>query len=196
MNKSPEDITLLLDELRSGNSKAESQLLEAVYPELRRIARRYLLRERADHTLQPTALVNEAYLQLTGQMQKDWKNRSHFFAVAAQVMRRVLVDYARSKNAQKRDGERQRVELSDAVAISDERLDEIIAIDAALNRLAQWDPRQSRIVELRFFAGLTEEEVAEVLDIGVRTVKRDWNVARAWLHGELNGTNLSSLERK
>jgi RNA polymerase sigma-70 factor (ECF subfamily) len=182
----PEEITALLKQLQAGKRDLEARLVEAVYPELRRIARRHLRDERAGHTLQPTALVNEAYLQLTGQLRKDWKNRSHFFAVAAQLMRRILVDYARTKNAQKRDGGRTRVELGDTLAVSAGHLEEIILIDAALDRLAQWDLRQSKIVELRFFGGLTENEVAEVLGISLRTVKRDWNVARAWLHGELN----------
>lgn len=181
------EITRLLAELREGKQEAESRLVEAVYPELRRIAARYLRAERPGHTLQATALVNEAYLQLVGQTGKGFQNRAHFFAVAAQLMRRILVDYARQRKALMREGARQRVELSDVFAIGDEKLEEVLAIDEALTRLAGWDPRQCRVVELRFFGGLTEEEVAEVLGIGVRTVKRDWNVARAWLHGELNG---------
>jgi RNA polymerase sigma factor (TIGR02999 family) len=187
-----EDITGLLGELRAGKKEAESRLVAAVYPELRRIARRYLRGERPGHTLQATALVNEAYLQLVGQMDKDWQNRSHFFAVAAQLMRRILVDYARQRKAGKREGHRHRVALTDALAISEDRLDEVLLIDAALTRLAEWDPRQCRVVELRFFSGLTEDEVAEVLGIAPSTVKRDWNVAKAWLHGELNGAGEGS----
>jgi RNA polymerase sigma-70 factor (ECF subfamily) len=187
MNTPAAEITLLLTQLRSGKTEVESKLVDAVYPELRRIARRYLRRERSDHTLQPTALVNEAYLHLLGQMDKDWQSRAHFFAVAAQAMRRILVDYARTRCAQKRGGEYKRVTLTEELALSDDRLEQIISIDAALKRLAEWDLRQSKIVELRFFAGLSEEEVAQVLDVTVRTVKRDWRVARAWLHGELNG---------
>jgi RNA polymerase sigma factor (TIGR02999 family) len=182
------EITRLLGELRAGRREAESRLVEAVYPELRRIAARYLKGERPGHTLQATALVNEAYLQLVGQMDKDWQNRSHFFGVAAQLIRRILVDYARQKNAVKRDGGRRRVELTEPLAITRDRLDEIMVIDEALTRLAEWDPRQCRIVELRFFGGLTEDEVAEVLGVAPRTVKRDWNLAKAWLHGELKGT--------
>jgi RNA polymerase sigma factor (TIGR02999 family) len=182
-----EEITRLLFLLRAGEKEVEERLIEAVYPELRRIARGYLQHERPGHTLQPTALVNEAYLQLVGQKDKDWQSRSHFFAVAAQVMRRVLVDYARQKKAQKRDGGRQRVELVDALAISEDRIEDVLAVDEALKRLAEWDPRQSKIVEMRFFGGLTEEEAAEALGISVRTVKRDWAVAKAWLHGELSG---------
>jgi RNA polymerase sigma factor (TIGR02999 family) len=181
----PGDVTTLLRLVKAGDSAAESQLLELVYPQLRTIARRYMRRERTGHTLQPTALVNEVYLQLIGQMEKEWQNRSHFYAVAAQSMRRILVDYARQRKAAKREGNRQRVELTDALAISADRLDEILAIDEALQRLAEFDPRRSKVVEMRFFGGMTEDEVAEVLGVGTRTVKRDWNVAKAWLHGEL-----------
>lgn len=181
-----ENITRMLDELRAGRREVESRLLEAVYPELRRIAAHYMQGERAGHTLQPTALVNEAYLELVGQADIDWRNRSHFFGVAAQLMRRILVNYARRRKAQKREGKRQRVELSDTLAIAEDRLDEIIAVDEALDRLAEWDPRQAKIVELRFFAGLTEDEIAEAVGISPRTVKRDWMIARAWLHSELN----------
>lgn len=190
----PEAITRMLGELRAGSKDAESRLIEAVYPELRRIAGHYLRAERPGHTLQATALVNEAWLQLVGQKETDWQDRSHFFAVAAQLMRRILVDYARQKKAQKRDGARQRVELTDGLAVSEERLDEIILIDEALNRLGEWDPRQCRVVELRFFSGLTENEVAEILGVAPRTVKRDWQVAKAWLHAEVNGRNRSPLD--
>jgi RNA polymerase sigma factor (TIGR02999 family) len=161
--------------------------MEVVYPDLRRMARRYLKLERPGHTLQATALVNEAYMLLTRQMGKDWKNRAHFFAIAAGLMRHILVDYARTRKALKRDGARERVDLETVVAISNVNLDQIVAVDTALARLAEWDPRLSKIVELRFFGGLTEAEVAEVLQISPRTVKRDWDVARAWLHGELYG---------
>ena len=180
-----ETITRLLHEVREGKPEAESRLIEAVYPQLRRIAGRYISRERKDHTLQATALVHEAYIELVGQG-TEWKNRTHFFAVAAQLMRRILVDHARQKKAAKREGARQRVDLSEGLAITDERLEQILSIDEALTRLERWDPRQCRVVELRFFGGLTEEEVAEVLGVTARTVKRDWNLARAWLHGELN----------
>jgi RNA polymerase sigma-70 factor (ECF subfamily) len=180
------EVTRLLGELRAGNRAAESRLLEVVYPDLRKIAARYLKGERSGHTLQPTALVNEAYLQLAGQMEKDWQNRNHFYAVAAQLMRRILVDYARQKKTAKRDGGRHKVELTDALAIADARLDEILSIDEALGRLAEFDARRSRVVELRFFGGMTETEIANVLQVAPRTVKRDWNVAKAWLHGELN----------
>ena len=180
------DITRLLVLLQRGEKEAEEQLIRAVYPQLRRIAGHYMRAERPDHTLQPTALVNEAYLQLIGRSNREWGNRSHFFAVAAQAMRRILVDHARQKKAQKRDGGRQRVELLDTIAVSEERLDEILAVDEALKRLAEWDPRQAKVVELRFFGGMSDDEVAEVLGVHSRTVKRDWKVAKAWLNGELN----------
>ena len=183
------EITRYLIELRAGNRDAEGALLNAVYPELKRRAAAYLRSERPGHTLQATALVNEAYLQLIGgtaATDVDWKDRSHFFAVAARAMRRILVDHARHRKAAKREGGRARVEFTDTLAIAEDRLDEVIAVDAALTRLASLDPRQSRIVEMRFFGGLSEEEIAEILGIASRTVKRDWKVAKAWLHGELS----------
>jgi RNA polymerase sigma factor (TIGR02999 family) len=185
MNPSAGEITRLLEEFRAGKRDAESRLVEAVYPELRRIAARYLRRERAGHTLQATALANEAYLQLIGNVDVSWKNRGHFFAMAAQAIRRILVDYGRKRRAAKRDGGRRKIELTDALAISEDRLEEVLAVDEALTRLAAWDPRQCRVVEMKFFGGLTEDEIADVLGVSTRTVIRDWNVARAWLHGEL-----------
>lgn len=179
------EVTRLLGALKSGDKSAEAELLELVYPELRRIARHYLRSERTGHTLQPTALVNEAYLQLTRHLDKDWQGRSHFFAIAARVMRRILVDYARAKKAAKRDGARQQVELSDSLVVTTDRLEEIIYVDDALRRLAEFDARRAAVVELRFFGGMTDEEVSTVLDIAPRTVRRDWNIAKAWLHGEL-----------
>ena len=179
------EITRLLEEIQAGDKAAEARLMQAVYPKLRRIAAHYLRQERVGHTLQATALVNEAYLQLLGQAGASLRGRTHFFAAAAQSMRRILIDYARTRNAIKREGHRQRVELTDVLAVSEERLDEILAVDQALTRLAEREPRQSRVVELRFFGGLSRDEVAEVLGIAPRTVERDWNFARAWLHGEL-----------
>ena len=176
-------ITRLLTDLRAGNLDAGAALLNVVYPELKRLAASYLRGERPGHTLQATALVHEAYLQLMGRQSFDWKDRSHFFAVAAQAMRRILVDYARMRKAARREGGRVRVQLVDVLAISEDRLDEVLAIDAALNRLAQWDPRQCRIVEMRFFGGLTEDEIATILGVTPRTVKRDWKVAKAWQIG-------------
>jgi RNA polymerase sigma factor (TIGR02999 family) len=186
MNAAAGNVTTLLRELRGGGRSAEARLLDLVYPELRRIARGFLRQERAGHSLRPTALVNEAYLQLASQQDKAWANRSHFYAVAAQLMRRLLVDYARQRNAAKREGRQHRVELTDAIAITDDGLEQLLDIDEALKRLAEFDPRASRVVVLRFFGGMTEGEIAEVLGVAERTVKRDWNVARAWLHGELS----------
>jgi RNA polymerase sigma-70 factor (ECF subfamily) len=190
--ESSDKVTRLLEEMRTGAKEAESHLIEAVYPELRRIALRYMRQERPGHSLQATALVNEAYLRMVGHKDHDFKNRSHFFAVAATLMRRILVDHARQKRAEKREGKRIRVEMTDVFAISEDKLDEVVEIDAALGRLAEWDPRQCRIVELRFFAGLTEDEVAEVLGLSPRTIKRDWKVAKAWLHGELSGAGVDA----
>jgi RNA polymerase sigma factor (TIGR02999 family) len=187
MNGSDEkDISNLLRDLCTNKSEAESKLIAAVYPELRRMAAGYLGGERPSHTLQPSAVVNEAFIHLRPQLGKQWQNRSHFFAVAALVMRRVLVDYARHRNSRKGVGGHRRVEFSETLVTSEERLDEILAIDQALERLSEWDPRQCRVVELRFFGGLTEDEVADVLGISPRTVKREWSLAKAWLYGELN----------
>ena len=182
----PGEITGLLAEIRGGNRDAESQLAAHAYAELHRIAARYMSRERPDHTLQATILVDEAFLQLVKQEDRSWQNRSHFFAAAAQVMRHILIDHARSRNATRRGGPHAKLQLDDVVVFSDARCEELIALDEALSRLATWDPRQSRIVELRFFTGLTEEEIAEALGISPRTVKREWQVAKAWLHGELS----------
>jgi RNA polymerase sigma-70 factor (ECF subfamily) len=157
-----------------------------VYNELRRVARRYLRSERPDHTLQPTALVHEAYIRLLGQREIMWQNRAHFFGVAAQLMRRILVDHARAHQAEKRGGHKQKVPLDEALEYTADKSAELVALDEALDRLAARDPRQARVVELRFFAGLTEQETAELLGISVRTVKRDWDVARAWLYKEIN----------
>jgi len=159
--------------------------MPVVYNELRRLAQRYMRNERPNHTLQPTALVHEAYLRLVGQRAVSWQGRAHFFGVAAQLMRRVLVDHARAQHAEKRGGNESRVELDEALAPSKEKTVELLALDEALNRLAKRDPRQARIVEMRFFGGLSEEETARVLDVSTRTVKRDWTVARAWLYNQV-----------
>lgn len=178
------EITRLLARVRTGDEQANAQLAPLIYDELRRLAAYYIRGERPDHTLQATALVHEAYIRLVGQ-DIDWQSRAHFFAVAAQVMRRVLVDYARAAKADKRAGKLHRIPLESALVYAEEQSGELIALDEALERLGQWDPRQSRIVELRFFAGLSVEETAEVLGISTRTVKRDWSMARAWLYSEL-----------
>ena len=186
MEPAPGDVTRLLRAFREGNRDAERELLDVVYGELHGIARRYMRRERSDHTLQATALVHEAYVHLVGQRGKDWQNRAHFYGVASQVMRRILVDYARSHAAAKRGGGKHPVRLEHSIALSDAKSDEVLAVDQALSRLAEFDPRQSRIVELRFFGGLTEAETAEVLGLSSRTIKREWAIAKAWLYGELN----------
>jgi RNA polymerase sigma factor (TIGR02999 family) len=181
----PGEITQLLDHIRAGDSTAESRLAELVYDDLHRMAQRYMRQERRENSMQATALVHDAYLRLVNQNEQTWQNRSHFFAVAARLMRQILIDHARARHAQKRGGPRVHLPLEDVVVVSDDRLDEILAVDEALTRLAARDERLARMVELRFFGGLTEEEAAEALGISPRTVKRDWQVAKAWLYGEL-----------
>jgi RNA polymerase sigma factor (TIGR02999 family) len=176
------EITRLLDEFRAGEQAAADLLVPLVYGELRKRARRYLARERRDHSLQPTALVHEAYLRLFGDTTIKWQNRAHFFAISAQVMRRILVDYARSRGAEKRGGSWTKVNLDEAITGSFGRPQDFLILDEAMNRLARFDHRQSQIVEMRFFGGLSEEETAEVLGITARTVKRDWRLAKAWLY--------------
>jgi RNA polymerase sigma-70 factor (ECF subfamily) len=183
------EVTILLHAIRAGERDAEAKLIALVQHELHQIAQRLMRAERRDHTLQPTALVNEAYLRLLTGTERNWENRSHFFIVAAQVMRRILVDHARARGSQKRGGTQTKVLLDDFPVFGYENWEEIIALDGALSRLAAWDEQQSRIVELRFFAGLSEEETAEVLNISSRTVRRNWKVARAWLRGELEGSS-------
>ena len=185
MTQSP-DVTALLVAWSNGDGEAHDRLIEAVYAELRALARGYLRRERPDHSLAPTALVHEAYLRLVDQRRVQWHNRAHFFAIAAHVMRRLLVDHARAHGAVK-GGAGHRVPLLDIdVGVDPEDLD-VIALDAALVRLAAIDRRQSRLVELRFFGGLTGDEIATVLGVAPITVKRDWALARAWLFRELRG---------
>jgi RNA polymerase sigma-70 factor (ECF subfamily) len=184
----PGEITQLLKRLSGGDRAAESRLVSLVYAELRRLAARYMQRERRDHTLQPTALVHEAYLKLIEQRRVDWQSRAHFYCVAARLMRRILVDHAREVKASKRAGSRYRVPLEADVARTEEKSGELLAIDQALDRLLKHNPRQAQIVELRFFGGCSEEEIAHMLAISVRTVKRDWSVARAWLYAELSKT--------
>jgi RNA polymerase sigma factor (TIGR02999 family) len=182
----PGEVTQLLAELRAGKSDAESKLIPLVYTELRRQAARYLRGERGDHTLQPTALVHEAYLRLTKLDKVDWQNRSHFFAMAALIMRRILVDHARAQLAKKREGFREAISFDEVLFVSRGRSAQLVALDEALVRLATLDARRSKIVELRFFGGLSEEETGAVLGISARTVKRDWRVAKAWLYNEVN----------
>jgi RNA polymerase sigma factor (TIGR02999 family) len=180
-----EDVTQLLVELTKGNKEAASKLIPLVYKELRRLAGRQMRRERADHTLQATALVNEAYIKLVEQRPVRWQNRAHFFAIAAQTMRRILIDHARSHLRAKRGGGQVVIALDEAFVFSPGRSLELLRLDESLERLAKLDPRQSKIVELRFFAGLTVEEAAAVLQVSPKTVRRDWSVAKAWLHGDL-----------
>lgn len=178
------EVTQLLREMRRGNRTAAERVLPLLYGELHRLAEGYMRRERPDHTLQATALIHEAYLRLAGE-QIEWQDRTHYIGFAAHVMRQVLVDHARAHQAERRAGRLQRVELREELAISPERLDEVVSVDAALNRLAADNERQARVVELRYFGGLTVEQVAEVLSIAPRSVKRDWSLARIWLAREL-----------
>lgn len=180
------EITVLLAAMKDGDANAETRLMALVYDDLHALARRYMSRERPDHTLQPTALVNETYLRLISGNAVDWKGRAHFFAAAATVMRRILVDHARQRAAGKRIGGRQRVDLDAFMAAPSPHLEQLLILDQALTRLAAWGPRQARLVEMIYFGSLTEEEAAEVLHVSVRTVKRDWSAARAWLQGQLS----------
>jgi RNA polymerase sigma factor (TIGR02999 family) len=185
------DVTQILQEASGGDKNAPARLMPLVYDELRRLANHYLRQERADHTLQPTALVHEAYLKLIDQSRVDWQNRAHFFGVAAQSMRRILVDHARGHQASKRGGSQQKIALDEAVDYSQPRDLDLVALDDALKTLARMDERQSRIVELRFFGGLTIEETAEALGVSPATVKVDWNMAKAWLRREISKTGAS-----
>lgn len=183
---SANEVTKLLLDWGNGDKAALDKLFPAVYQELRRLARNHMRRERADHTLQTSALVNEAYLRLVDYKQVHWQNRAHFYAVAAQAMRRILVDYARAHRAAKRGAGGQKVSLDEAAIISEERAEELLALDNALNRLEQLDDRKCRIVEMRYIGGLSVEEVAEVVGISARTVEREWRAAKAWLYREIS----------
>jgi RNA polymerase sigma-70 factor (ECF subfamily) len=185
MQSPPTNVTTLLKQLSSGNKTAIEELIPLLYDELRRMASRYLQRERPDHTLQATALVHEAYLRLVDQKDVEWQNRSHFFGVAAQQMRRILVDHARAHHAAKRGGPLPKISLDEAQAISEERTGDLLELDEALTRLASIDAQQVRIIELRFFAGLTVEETADLLNVSTATVKREWTTAKAWLAREI-----------
>jgi len=179
-------ITALLDQLSAGKRDVENQLVPQIYDELRRLARHYMRHERGNHTLQPTALVHEAYAQLVQQPQVPWQNRAHFFATASVLMRHILVDHARGRQAGKRGGAQEQVTLDEALLPAQNRSIDVLALHQAIERLAVLDQRQAKIVELHFFGGLTFEEIALVLDIAERTAKRDWSMARAWLKGELS----------
>lgn len=193
--ETPADVTALLSELTKGNPEAGSKLIPLVYDELRRMANGYMRRERTGHTLQPTALVHEAYLKLSGQHSVDWQNRAHFFGIASQVMRRVLMDHARGHMRDKRGGGVESLPLDEALVFSPEKSADFLELDSALVRLAAMDPRQAKIVEMRFFGGLTVEETAEVLGVSPKTVKRDWTMAKAWLHGELKASYGSAVDQ-
>lgn len=181
MTSVPNDVTQLLIKWSEGDKSALDELIPVVYGELRRLARRHMNRENPGHTLQTSALINEAYLRLINQQDVQWKDRAHFFAVAAQVMRHILIDHARVHRSAKRGAGAVRVELNEAVILPQPRADELIALDDALTDLAAVDPRRSQVVELRFFGGLSVEETAEVMQISPATVHREWQAAKAWL---------------
>jgi RNA polymerase sigma factor (TIGR02999 family) len=186
MAESPQEgITQLLLKCSGGDQGALDRLIPYVYDELHRLAHRYIKQERSGHTLQTTALVNEAYLRLVDQRQVRWQNRAHFFGIAAQLMRRILIDYARKRAYAKRGGGAVKISLDDDLVISQQRAADLVALDDALKGLASVDPQQSRVVELRFFGGLTIEETAEILKLSPDTVKREWSTAKAWLYQEI-----------
>ena len=190
MKPSPDEITQLLLDWSDGDRASLDQLVPLIYDELRRLARRYMRQERGGHTLQTTALVNEAYIRLVDQRSVRWQNRAHFFAIAAQIMRRILVDHARTRAYAKRGGDARQVSFDESAIVSPERSAEVIAVDDALTDLATHDARKSQIVELRFFGGLNIEETAEVLAISPTTVQREWRSAKAWLyHAISEGTH-------
>ena len=184
----PHEITELLEQWSGGNQAALDQLYPLVYEELRRLARSYMRREPKGHTLQTTALINEAYVRLVDQHSVRWQNRSHFFAISAQIMRRILVDHARQHLQAKRGGGAKKISLDEVMIVAKERSEEVLMLDEALVNLARLDPRRSQVVELRYFAGLNNSEIASVLQISENTVMRDWNLARAWLYQQLSET--------
>jgi RNA polymerase sigma factor (TIGR02999 family) len=187
MESSAHQVTQLLQAWSEGEQSALEKLIPLVYDELHRMAQQYMAQERPEHTLQATALVNEAYVRLVDSAYKSWQSRSQFFAVCAQAMRRILVDWARSRRATKRGGDIRPVELDEALTVADAPGKDLVALDEALNALAAMDLRKSRVVELRYFGGLSVEETAEVLKVSTDTVLRDWNLARSWLRRELSG---------
>ena len=186
--KKQHEITQLLAEWSDGNQSALDELYPLVYDELHRLARRYMSRERKGHTLQATALINEAYVRLVDQKNVQWANRSHFFAISAQIMRRILIDHARRHGYAKRGGGAHQVSLEEAATVVPDQSQELLRLDEALKSLAEMDPRRSQVVELRYFGGLNNEEIADVLQISENTVTRDWNMARAWLYQQLTGS--------
>ena len=198
MQPSPADVTSLLNELAAGDQEAAAKLVPLVYEELHRLAASRLRHERPDHTLQATALVHEAYMKLVAQRDAKWQNRTQFFAVASQVMRRILVDYARGQHRIRRGGKQQKVSLDDVLLVSPDRTEEVLAVNESLLRLEKFDFRQGRIVELRYFGGLTVDEAAEILGVSSKTVMREWKIAKAWLYGDLkerHGDDAGQLEQ-
>lgn len=187
------DVTQLLADWSRGDQSALERLMPLVYGELRRLAASYLRRERPNHTLQSTALVHEAFMRLMNQQDVHWQNRAHFYGIAAQMIRRILVDYARSQHAEKRGAGAIKLELDEALAVPQQAGLDLVELNDALDRLAAFDPRQSRIVELRFFAGLSIEETAEVMHLSPASIKREWTAARAWLFRELHGVRANSV---
>jgi RNA polymerase sigma-70 factor, ECF subfamily len=191
-DKTPQhEITQLLAEWSDGNQSALDELYPLVYEELHKLARRYMSRERKGHTLQTTALINEAYVRLVDQRNVHWANRSHFFAISAQIMRRILIDHARRHAYAKRGGGAQQVSLEEVAVVAREQSSDILRLDEALKILAKMDPRRCHVVELRYFGGLSNEEIAGVLKVSENTVTRDWNLARAWLYQQLTGSSAS-----
>jgi RNA polymerase sigma factor (TIGR02999 family) len=190
----PKDVTALLLSWSAGDEGASAELMPLVYNELRRLARDYLRRERSDHTLQPTALVNEAYLRIVDQRLVSLQNRAQFFGLAAQLMRHILVDHARARGAEKRGGLQPRLSLDEARLVIEDRAAGLIALDEALKRLAAVDSRKSQVVEMRFFGGLSVEETASALGVSDKTVMRDWRIAKIWLHRELSGEAEGGVE--
>jgi len=186
-SSSQQEVTQLLKDWSGGDEGALGKLIPLVQPELYRLAHHYMSRERTGHTLQTTALLNEAYLQLVDDPKRNWQNRTHFMAAAAQLMRRIIVDYARERRSLKRGGGALKVSLDEAALVTEKQSEELLALDEALERLGVQDPRKRQIVELRYFGGLTVEETAEFLKLSHRTVKREWRIAKAWLYRALSG---------
>jgi RNA polymerase sigma factor (TIGR02999 family) len=197
MEQNANQVTQLLISLRDGDRSAAQKLMPLVYDEFRALAAHHLAGERKNHTLQPTALVHEAYLRLIDQTRVDWQGRTHFFAIGSQAIRRVLIDHARARARAKRGGGMARVTLDDAVALAPQRDEDLLALDEAMEKLEKLDPRQAKVVEMRFFGGMTVEEVAEALGVSKRTVEGEWTMARAWLLRELTGqTNRDDVKRE